>query len=153
MIILCGLPILYYSKGRNFNSIWCVKKRENSDRKNSYFFNLCSAAFTMINFFTLVIAPQSISGQCFSYGQTALPKWNIGLKWIKHIPKENHHSKTWLFFLKNRQEKLMWQKIMSSSNKTFKKVLSFLSSLTSALFILRIALSSHLLEIRSKFLN
>ena len=37
----------------------------------------------------------------------------------------------------------MWQKIMSSSNKTFKKVLSFLSSLTSALFILRIALSSH----------
>ena len=99
LIILCGLSILYYSKGRNFNSIWCVKKRENSDRKNSYFFNLCSAAFTMINFFTLVIAPQSISGQCFNYGKTALPKWYIGLKWIKHIPKENHHSKTWLFFL------------------------------------------------------
>ena len=38
----------------------------------------------------------------------------------------------------------MWQKItMSSCNKTFKQVLSFLSSLTSALFILRIALSSH----------
>ena len=38
----------------------------------------------------------------------------------------------------------MWQKItMSSCNKTFKQVLSFLSNLTSALFILWIALSSH----------
>ena len=48
----------------------------------------------------------------------------------------------------------MWQKItISSCNKTFKQVLSFLSNLTSALFILRIALSSHLPQIRSKFLN
>ena len=31
-----------------------------------------------------------------------LPRWNIGLKWIKHIPKENHHNKTWLFFYENR---------------------------------------------------
>ena len=38
----------------------------------------------------------------------------------------------------------MWQKItMSSCNKTFKQVLSFVSNLTSALFILGIALSSH----------
>ena len=58
--------IRYYGKGRNFDSIWCVKKRENSDRKNSYFFNLCSAAFTIIVFFTLVIVPQSISSQCFN---------------------------------------------------------------------------------------
>ena len=58
------------------------------------------------------------------------------------------------FFYENRQEQLMWQKIaMSSCNKTFKQVLSFLSNLTSVLFILRIALSSHLSEIRSKFLN
>ena len=73
-----------------------------------------------------------------------LPKWNIGLKWIKHIPKENHHNKTWLFFLWKSTGAMMWQKItMSSCNKTFKQVLSFLSNLTSALFILRIALSSH----------
>ena len=84
-----------------------------------------------------------------------LPKWNIELKWIKHIPNENKHSKTWFFFFcKNRQEQLIWQKIiMSSCNKSFKQVLSFLSNLISALVILQIALSSHLSEIRSKFLN
>ena len=48
-----------------------MKRRENLDRKNSDFFNLCSAAFTMIIFFTLVIAPQFISGKCFNYGKTA----------------------------------------------------------------------------------
>ena len=58
--------VRYYGKARNFNSIGCVKKRENSD-KNS-FFNLCNAAFTMI-FFTLGMAPQSISSQY--YGKTA----------------------------------------------------------------------------------
>ena len=48
----------------------------------------------------------------------------------------------------------MWQKItMSSCYKTFKQLLSFLSNFTSALFILRIALSSHLSEIQSKFLK
>ena len=83
-----------------------------------------------------------------------LPKWNIGLKWIKHIPKENHHNKTWLFFLWKSTGAMMWHKItMSSCNETFKQVLCFLSNLTSALFILRIALSSHLPEIQSKFLN
>ena len=46
----------------------CVKKRENSHRK-IYFFNLGSAAFTMIVFFTLVIAPQSISSQHLNYGK------------------------------------------------------------------------------------
>ena len=40
----------------------------NSDR-NSCFFNLCSGAFTMIVFFTLGMAPQSISSQY--YGKTA----------------------------------------------------------------------------------
>ena len=34
------------------NLLWCVKKRENLGRKNSYFF--FSAAFTMIVFFTLL---------------------------------------------------------------------------------------------------
>ena len=143
--------IRYYGKARNFNSIGCVKKRENSDR-NSYFFNLCSAAFTMI-FFTLGMGP-SIHFQPILWKNCFLPKWNIWLKWIKHIPKENHHNKTWLFFLWKSTGAMMWQKItMSSCNKTFKQVLSFLSNLTSALFILRIALSSHLSEIRSKFLN
>ena len=133
--------IRYYGKARNFNSIGCVKKRENSDR-NSYFFNLCSAAFTMI-FFTLSVGP-SIHFQQILWKNCFLPKWNIWLKWIKHIPKENHHNKTWLFFLWKSTGAMMWQKItMSSCNKTFKQVLSFLSNLTSALFILRIALSSH----------
>ena len=167
MIILCGLSILkfksskvnkfsfkiiYYSKGRNFNSIWCVKKRENSDRKNSYFFNLCSAAFTMIIFFTLVIARQSISGQCFNYGRTAIYLsgtlgWNGSNTFQRKITTTKHGC----FFCKHRQEQLKWQKIiLSSCNRTFKQVLSFLSNLTSTLFVLRIALSSHLSEIRSK---
>ena len=167
MIILCGLSILkfksskvnkfsfkiiYYSKGRNFNSIWCVKKRENSDRKNSYFCDFSSAAFTI--FFTLFIA-QSISGQCFNFGKTGFFLsgtfgWNGSNTFQRKITTTKHGC----FFYENRQEQLMWQKItMSSCNKTFKQVLSFLSNLTSALFILRIALSSHLSEIRSKFLN
>ena len=61
-----------------------------------YFFNLCSAAFTMI-FFTLGMRP-SIHFQPILWKNCFLPKWNIWLKWIKHIPKENHHNKTWLFF-------------------------------------------------------
>ena len=144
--------IRYYGKARNFNSIGCVKKRENSGR-NSYFFNLCSAAFTMIVFFTLGMAPQSISNQY--YGKTAFflsgtLGWNGSNTFQRKITTTKHGC----FFYENRQEQLMWQKItMSSCNKTFKQVLSFLSNLTSALFILRIALSSHLSEIRSKFLN
>ena len=119
------------------------------DRKNSYFFNLCSAAFTMIIFFTLVIAPQSISGQCFNYGKTAFflsgtLGWHGSNTFQRKIATTKHGC---CFFCKNRQEQLMWQKIiMSSCNKTFKQVLSFLSSLTSAL-------SSHSSEIRRKFLN
>ena len=125
------MKLRYYGKGRNFNSIGCVKKRENSDRKNSYFFNLCSADFTMIVFFALVIAPQSIfqanasklMKNCF------LHKWSIGLKWIKHIQRKLTTTKH-AFFFKNRQEQLMWQKIIiSSCNKTLKQVISFLSDL------------------------
>ena len=144
--------IRYYGKARNFNSIGCVKKRENSDR-NSYFFNLCSAAFTMIVFFTLGMAPQSISNQY--YGKTAFflsgtLGWNGSNTFQRKITTTKHGC----FFYENRQEQLMWQKIsMSSCNKTFKQVLSFLSSRTSALLILRIALSLHLPEIGSKFLN
>ena len=141
--------IRYYGKARNFNSVGCVKKRENSD-KNS-FFNLCNAAFTMI-FFTLGMAPQSISSQY--YGKTAFflsgtLGWNGSNTFQRKITSK--HS---CFFYENRQEQLMWQKIsMSSCNKTFKQVLSFVSSLTSALLILRIALSLHLPEIGSKLLN
>ena len=58
--------IRYYGKARNFNSTGCVMKRENSDK--SSFSNLNSAAFKMI-FFTLGMAPQSISSQY--YGKTA----------------------------------------------------------------------------------
>ena len=123
--------------------------------KNSDFFNLYSAAFTMIVFFTLVIAPQSLSCQCFNYGKTAfflseLLDWNGSNTFQMKITTAKHGC----FFCKNWQEQLMRQKIiMSSCNKPFRQVLSFLSNLTSTLFILRITLSSHLSEIRSKFLN
>ena len=72
-----------------------------------------------------------------------LSNWNIGLKWIKHIPKENYHNKTWLFFLWKLTGAIdVAENNHEYCNKTFKQVLSFLSNLTSALFILRIALSS-----------
>ena len=114
--------IRYYGKARNFNSIGCVKKRENSD-KNS-FFNLCNAAFTMI-FFTLGMAPQSISSQY--YGKTAFflsgtLDWNGSNTFQRKITTTKHGC----FFYENRQEQLMWQKItISSCNKSFKQVLSF----------------------------
>ena len=136
--------IRYYGKARNFNSVGCVKKRENSD-KNS-FFNLCNAAFTMI-FFTLGMAPQSISSQY--YGKTAFflsgtLGWNGSNTFQRKITTTIHGC----FFYENRQEQLMWQKLtMSSCNKTFKQVLSFFSNLTSALFILQILVSPYLSKI------
>ena len=144
--------IRYSGKPRNFNSIGCVKKQENSDR-NLYFFNLCCANFTMIVFFSLDIAPQSTSSQY--YGKTAFfvsgsLSWNRSNTLQRKITATKHCC----FIYENRKEQLMWQKIiMSSCNKTFKQVVSLLSNLTSAIFILRIALSSHLSEIRTKFLN
>ena len=129
----------------------CVETR-NFDR-NFCIFNLCRANFTMIVFFSLGIAPQSISSQY--YGKTAFfLSGSLGWNGSKTFQREITTTKHGCFIYENRQEQLMWQKIiMSSCNKTFKEVLSFLSNLTSALFILRIALSSHLSEIRIKFLN
>ena len=60
---IMNLQWRYYGKERNFNWIGWVKKLENSDRKDSYFFNFCSSDFTVIVFFALVIAPQFISSQ------------------------------------------------------------------------------------------
>ena len=144
--------IRYYGKARNFNSIGCVKKRENWDR-NSHFFNLCSAcSLTIIVFFTFGMAPQSISSKY--YGKTAFflsgtLGWNGSNTFQRKITTTKHDC----FFYENRQEQLIWQKITMSCHKAFKQVLSFLSNLTSALFILRIELSSPLSEIRGNFLN
>ena len=144
--------IRYFGKARKFNSIGCVKKRENSDR-NSYFSNLCSAAFKMIVFFTLGMAPQSISSQY--YEKTAFfLSGTLGWTGSNTFQRKITTAKHGCFFYENQQEQLIWQKItMISCIKNFKQVLSFLSNLTSVLFILRIALSSHLPAIQSKFLN
>ena len=123
--------IRYYGKARNFNSIECVKKWENSDR-NSYFFNFCSAAFTMIVFFTLGMAPKSILSQY--YGKTAFflsgtLSWNRSNTFQGKITTTKHGC----FLYENWHEQSMWQKItMSSCNKIFKQVFSFLSNLTPA---------------------
>ena len=123
------MKLRYYGKGRNFNSIGCVKKRENSDRKNSYFFNLCSADFTMIVFFALVIAPQSISSQCFKIMEKLLS--SLVEHWVEidetHSKGNSLQQNMVAFSFKNRLEQLTWQKIIiSSCNKTFKQVLFFL---------------------------
>ena len=92
--------IRYYGKARNFNSIGCVKKRENSDR-NSYFFNLCSAAFTMIVFFTLGMAPQSISNQY--YGKTAFfLSGTLGWNGSNTFQRKITTTKPGCFFYENR---------------------------------------------------
>ena len=128
------------------------EERQNSDR-NSYFFNLCSAAFTLIVFFTLGMVLQSISSQY--YGKTTFflsgtLGWNGSNTFQRKITTTIHGC----FFYENRQEQLMWQKLtMSSCNKTFKQVLSFFSNLTSALFILQILVSPYLSKIWSKFMN
>ena len=102
--------------------------------------------FTMIVFFILVIARQSISSQCFNYGKTAFfisgtLGWNGSNTFQRKITTTKHGY----FFFKNLQEQSTWQKIiMSSCNKTFKHVLSFFSFLTLALFILRITLYTDL---------
>ena len=65
-----------------------------------------------------------------------------------HCKRKSPQQNMIVFFYENRQEQLMLQKItMSSCNETLKQVLSFLLNLTSALFLLWIALSSHLCEI------
>ena len=126
---------------------WPFLHRENSDTQFIYC-SLYHDCFLHFRYGTSIYFKPILWKNCF------LPKRNIGLKWIKHIANENHHNKTWLFFLWNWQEQLMLQKItMSSCNETLKQVLSFLSNLASALFLLRIALSSHLCEIWSKFPN
>ena len=141
----------YYGKAINSNSTGCVKNRK--IQTETHIFNLCNAAFTMIVFFTLGMVPQSISSQY--YGKTAFflsgtLGWNGSNTFQRKITTTKHDC----FFYENRQEQLIWQKItMSSCHKAFKQVLSFLSNLTSALFILRIELSSHLPEIRGNFLN
>ena len=134
--------IRYCGKGKNFNSIGCVKKLENSDGKNSYFFNLFSVAFKMNVFFTLVIAPQSISSQCFNYVKAAFfISGTLALVWNRWntFQRKITTTKYGCFFFKNWQEELMWQEIiMISCNKTFKQVM------TLALFIHQIALSTDL---------
>ena len=84
-----------------------------------------------------------------------LPQWNNGLKWIKHLPKENHHSKTWLLFLWKLTgaidvaENEPWVVVIKLSSKFS----PFFQIWHQLLFILRIALPSDLPEIRSKFPN
>ena len=140
-----------YCKAGNFNSIGFVKKRDNSDR-NSNFFNLCSAS--LYNDFLHFRYGTSIHFKPILLKTVFFLDGTLGRNGSNTFQRKITTTKHRCFFYENRQEQLMWQKIaMSSCNKTFKQVLSFLSNLTSVLFILRIALSSHLSEIRSKFLN
>ena len=66
-----------------------------------------------------------------NYGKTTFyisgkSGWNGSNTFQRKLTTTKHGC----FFFKNRQEQLMWQKIIiSSCNKTFKQVLSFLSNL------------------------
>ena len=125
-----------------------MKKRENSETLLQFMqcslYNNCFLHFrygASIDFKPILIIKLIISGKLGRNGSNIFQR---------KITTTRHSC----FFYENRQEQLMWQKItMSSCNKTFKQVLSFLSNLTSALFILQIPLSPYLSEIRSKFLN
>ena len=68
-----------------------------------------------------------------------LPKWNIKLKWNKHIPKENHHNKSWFFFLWKSTGVIdvAWVVVINLSNKlslSFKSEISFIYTLDSTFF-------------------
>ena len=84
----------------------------------------------MIVFFSFSIAPQFISSQCYvkaAFFLSGLLSWNGSNTFQRKITTTKHGC----FIYENRQEQLMWQKIiMSSCNKTFKQVLFFLSSST-----------------------
>ena len=123
--------IRYYGKARKFNSIGCVKKTVKLTQK-LLFLQFCSAAFTMIVFFTLGMAPQSILSQY--YGKTAFfLSGTLGWNRSNTLQGKITTTKHVCFLYENRHEQLMWQKItMSSCNKTFKQVLSFFSNLTPA---------------------
>ena len=129
-----------------YKSIMVCEKTGKFRQKKLLFLLQCSLYND--RFLHFVIAHQSISGQWFNYGKTALCLSGT-LGW-----NGSDITKYGCFCCNNWQEQLMLQEIiMSSCNKTFNQILSFLSNLTSALFILRIALSSHLSQILSKFLN
>ena len=66
-----------------------------------------------------------------NYGTTAFfISGTLGWNGWNTFQRKLTTTKHGCFFFKNRQEQLMWQKIIiSSCNKTFKQVLSFLSNL------------------------
>lgn len=131
-----------------------MKILENSERKNSYFSNLCSAAFTMTVFFVLVIARQSILSQFFNFGKTGFficrkLDSNRSNTFQRKISTAEHGS---VFSLKsNKSNGCDRKQTMHSCDKTFKQVLSFLSNLTSAIFIFPIGLC-HDLKFEAIFL-
>ena len=66
-----------------------------------------------------------------NYGKTAFfIRGTLGRNGSNTFQRKLTTTKHGCFFFKNRQEHLMWQKIIiSSCNKTFKQTLSFLSNL------------------------
>ena len=109
MIILCGLSILKFKSSKvnkyiyiynlaskssiavkegTFNSIWCVKKRENSDRKNSLFLQFMQCSLYNDFFFTLVIYSTSI------HFRPVLQLWKNCSSWVEHwVEMDQTHSK------------------------------------------------------------
>ena len=121
-----------------------MKKRKNSDRKNSYFSDLCSAVFTMIIHFSCASIHSRTS---FNYGKTGFCisgtlDWNGSSTFQRKISTRKHGS---VFSLKikgaiDAAENKSWVVVTKLSNKLF---LSF-SNLTSALLILGIALYTYM---------
>ena len=93
----------------------CVCEETEKFRKNSYFSDLCSRAFTMIIYFSYN-ASIHFKPMFQLWKNWFLRKWNTVFKWVKPIPKENYYSRSWFcLFFKNRQE----QTEIKLSNKFF----------------------------------
>ena len=122
----------YYGKGRIFNSIGYVTNGKIQTGKT-----LFSSIYAVHTLYNDCFLRSSYSASIHykpmlqNYGKTAFftsgtLAWNESNTFQRTLTTTKHGC----FFFKNWQEQLMWHKIIiSSCNKTFKQVLSFLLNL------------------------
>ena len=136
----------YYGRERNFKSIKCVKKWENSDRRNSCFSNLCRESNDCFLHFS---HSASVHFKPINYGKTGFfisgtLGWNRSNTFRRKITTAKHSS---VFSLKiDRSNWCGRKKIMNIVTKLSNKFfLFFFWYLTSVLYIF----GQHLTLIRS----
>ena len=125
----------YYGREKNFKSIKCVKKWENSDRRNSCFSNLCRESNDCFLHFS---HSASVHFKPINYGKTGFfisgtLGWNRSNTFRRKITTAKHSS---VFSLKiDRSNWCGRKKNHEYCNKTFEQVLSFFFLISNISFI------------------